>query len=90
MISRAYQRGKFFKSAQVQPYTSKKGAYKIIDSSAEGSFYGCIAFINGSSQPLGEEITFTKLDGFKIWGQNGNKVKMNVPAGESRAILLKR
>jgi hypothetical protein len=44
-----------------------------------------------STQALGEDITFTKLDGFKIFGQtSGNVVKMNIPAGETRAILLKR
>jgi len=88
MISRAVQRET--KGAQVQKYTSKKGAYKIIDTSADGSFYGCVAFINLSTGTLGEDITFTKLEGFKIWGQTGNTVKMNVPAGETRAILLKR
>jgi hypothetical protein len=74
----------------VQKYTSKKGAYKIIDSSAEGSFYGCVAIINMAQETVGEDITFTKLDGFKIWGQTGKVVKLRVPAGESRAILLKR
>ena len=46
MISRAIQNKA---NAQVMNYTSKKGAYKIIDCSAEGSFYGCVAFINESN-----------------------------------------
>jgi len=65
MISRAIQNKA---TAQVQNYTSKKGACKVIDTSATGSFYGCVAFINESSELLEEDIEFTKLDGFKIWG----------------------
>lgn len=65
LISRAIQNKA---SAQVQNYTSKKGAYKIIESKAEGSFYGVVAIINESTGLLEEDIEFTKLEGFKIHG----------------------
>lgn len=79
MISRAIQNKA---NAQCLPYNSRKGAYKIIDSSADGSFYGCIALINESNSPLEEQIKFTKLDGFKIFEpQGGNAMTLNVPGG---------
>lgn len=77
---------------QVLPYSSRKGAYKILSSSAAETFYGCIAVVNHSAQDIYENFVFTLLDGFKIEGQpaGSKEAGLNVPAGAMDIILLKR
>ena len=74
------------------PYNSRKGAYKLVASSATETFYGSVAVINNSGQDIHENFLFPTLDGFKIEGlpAGSKEVGLNVPAGAMDIILLKR
>ena len=39
---------------QVLPYNSRKGAYKVVDSKADETFYGTVTIVNDSSQDINE------------------------------------
>lgn len=48
------------------PYNSKKGAYKILDSTSAETLYGQVVIINESAGELKETLTFDKLERFYI------------------------
>mmetsp|Transcript_21825 Transcript_21825/g.33783 ORF Transcript_21825/g.33783 Transcript_21825/m.33783 type:complete len:192 (-) Transcript_21825:1155-1730(-) len=55
---------------QVLLYDQRPGAFKLVQSKAEESFYGIVAVVNESNKEISEEIIFTKLDSFSLWGDH--------------------
>ena len=52
--------------------------------------YGQVCIINESNQEILEVLNFDKLDGFKLYKEQGPKVSVTVKAGEAKAVLLQR
>ena len=65
------------------PYNSRKGAYKILDSTSSESLYGQVVIINESKEHIKETLTFDKLERFFLVDQPAGKrsVEVNVPSG---------
>lgn len=75
MISRALMNEK---KLQVIPYKSRKGAYKILDSTSSETLYGQVVIINESNEPLKETLTFDKLERFYLVDQPAGKRSVEV------------
>ena len=74
------------------PYKSRIGANKFHNFSSRDSFYGVVAVINDSSQPIYEKFIFPTLQGFRIEGMppGSTETALNVEPGCKDIILLKR
>lgn len=89
MASRAFL-GKA--KAQVLPYSSKKGAIKIVQAVGAESLYGVVVILNDSAETIIEDFIFDKLQGFTIVGKpkGTTKFQVVVEKGKSHSILMHR
>ena len=78
---------------QVQPFSKKPGAFKVIDSGqGEDSFHGIVLIVNKNACEIQESFDFTNLKGMTILGKNAGKKKFAVNTDQNtwNVILLKR
>ena len=65
LVSKAFKN----QTRQVQPFSTKPGAFKVVDSGdGEDSFHGLVLIVNKSQATIMESFDFDKLVGLTILG----------------------